>query len=520
MSESLYDRSDPLRLQTEPDHPRRVSTGIAGLDAVLQGGLPAGRTYLVQGEPGVGKTTLAMQFLLEGAKAGEKGIYVALSESHAELRDIALSHGWDLSGIEILELHATEESLKAEAQYTFFHPSEIELSETTELILAAVEKASPLRVVFDSLSEMRLLARDSLRYRRQLLSLKQYFTERGCTVLLLDVHTSHPEAPRDEFKLETLAHGFFQLEQRSPEYGVQRRRLKVGKLRGLRFQEGYHDYRIVRGGLEVFPRLTASDHLAVATREPLRCGIPELDELVGGGLDRGATTMILGPAGVGKSTIATVFLRAALERGERCAAFVFDESPQNWFKRNLALGMPLDDHIASGALRLLQIDPAALSPGEFAHQVREAVVAHDVSVVLVDSMNGYRYAMPNEEFLTLHLHELFTFLDQRGVVSMVVVAQHGFLGEGVEEPLHISYLADGVLLLRYFEAYGSVRKALAMVKKRTGSHEKAIRELVIQPGGVSVGEELRQFHGVLSGELSYRGGKEPLIPEDPGGAGA
>jgi len=489
----------------------RAATGIPGLDEILGGGLPTNRTYLIQGEPGAGKTTLGMQFLLEGARRGERGVYVALSESEEEIRDIAVSHGWDLEGIAIVELHASEENLEADSQYTFFHPSEIELSDTARTILEEVERVEPKRIVFDSLSEMRLLARDSLRYRRQLLSLKKYFAEIGCTVLLLDVHTSQRSAPRDEFKLETLAHGFLQLEQVTPEYGEQRRRLKVGKLRGLSYQEGYHDFRIVRGGLEVYPRLVAGEYAGRDEPEPLSSGLEALDRLTGSGLDRGGTTMFLGPAGVGKSTLAALFLRSALEAGERAAVFLFDEGVRNWRRRTKGLGLDFAPHLDSGALALRQVEPAALSPGEFADIVRRTVDEDGVTVVLLDSMNGYRYAMPEEDFLTLHLHELFAYLNQQGVVTLVVVAQHGFLGDAVEQPLHISYLADSVILLRYFEAFGQVRKAVSMIKKRMGDHERAIRELLLEPGRVDVGEELRDFLGILSGELQYRGGETPLL---------
>lgn len=495
----------------EATRSERAATGIPGLDEILGGGLPPNRTYLVQGEPGAGKTTLGMQFLLEGVRQGERGVYVALSESEEEIRDIARSHGWDLDGIAVVELHATTENLEADAQYTVFHPSEIELSDTARTILAEVGRVEPKRIVFDSLSEMRLLARDSLRYRRQLLSLKKYFTEIGCTALLLDVRTAHRNPPRDELQLETLAHGFLQLEQHAPEYGVQRRRLKVGKLRGLSYQEGYHDFRIVRGGLEVYPRLVAADHGRRETRRPLTSGLGALDRLTGGGLDRGATTMLLGPAGVGKSTVAALFLRSALEAGERAAVFLFDEGVRNWRRRTRGLGLEFEGYLESGTLTLRQVEAAALSPGEFAETVRRAVDEEGVSVVLLDSMNGYRYAMPEEEFLTLHLHELFAYLNHQGVATLVVVAQHGFLGDAVEEPLHISYLADSVILLRYFEAFGQIRKALSMIKKRMGGHERAIRELLIEPGRVDVGEELRDFLGIISGELEYRGGQGPLL---------
>ena len=488
----------------ESGRQRRISTGVPGLDAILRGGLPAGRTYLIEGEPGTGKTTLGIQFLLEGMRQGERGVYVALSESREELEDISASHGWDLSKVDLVEIQSSEASLQADSQYTFFHPSEVELSDTTRIILDAVERVQPTRVVFDSLSEMRLLARDSLRYRRQLLSLKQYFTEAGCTVLLLDVDDPRRLLDGDHFKLETLAHGFLELQQLSPEYGDQRRRLRFGKLRGLDYAEGYHDYRIVRGGLEVYPRLIAASHGNYPEREPLESGVPGLDALLGGGIERGATTVFLGPAGTGKSTLATVFVERALAQGERATVFLFDETPQNWHRRNRGLGLDVRAHLESGLLDLHQIDPAQVSPGEIAHSIRKAVLDDEVGVVLLDSINGYRYALPHEDFLTLHLHELFTFLNQQGVVTLVVMAQHGFLGESEAQPLHISYLADSVLLLRYFESAGSVRKAVSVVKKSTGDHERAIRELLVGPGGVALGEELREFQGVLGGDSHYR----------------
>lgn len=506
MRESLKESN-----REESGRQRRISTGVPGVDEILRGGLPAGRTYLVEGEPGTGKTTLGIQFLLEGARRGERGVYVALSESREELEDIAASHGWDLSTIDLVEIQSSEASLQADSQYTFFHPSEVELSDTTRTILDAVERVEPTRVVFDSLSEMRLLARDSLRYRRQLLSLKQYFTETGCTVLLLDIDDPRTGGDGNHFRLETLAHGYLHLQQLSPEYGEQRRRLRFGKLRGVDYEEGYHDYRILRGGLEVYPRLVAAAHDAFQVREPLPSGVAELDSLLGGGIERGATTVFLGPAGVGKSTISTVFVEAALARGERCTVFLFDESPHNWHRRNEGLGLNVRSHLDTGRLDLHQMDPAQVSPGEIAHMVRKAVLDDGVGVVLLDSINGYRYALPHEDFLTLHLHELFTFLNQQGVVTLVVMAQHGFLGEAEAQPLHISYLADSVLLLRYFEAAGKVRKAVSVVKKSTGGHERAIRELIVGPAGVEVGEELRDFQGVLGGDLRYRGDRAPLL---------
>lgn len=508
----MLDRSSEPERQ-EPTPPDRAPTGVAGLDVILGGGLPAYRTYVVRGVPGAGKTTLGFEFLLEGVRRGEPALYVALSETRDELEDIARSHGWDLERIRIVELHAREETLEAEKQYTFFHPSEIELSETTQMILDAVEETAPGRVVFDSLSEMRLLARDSLRFRRQILSLKSYFAERGSTVLLLDVPPlRRGDGTSEEFRLETLSHGIVQLEQLAPAYGGQRRRLRITKLRGLEYREGYHDFRIVPGGLQVYPRLAVPPAAAGGgDRTSLKSGIPELDALVGGGLHQGTTTAFMGPAGVGKSTLAALFLRAALQHGERGVAFLFDEQLSNWLARSRSLGFDLSPHVDSGALRVWQVEPAELSPGELSHRVREAVDGERASVLLLDSLNGYRHAMPAEEYLDLHLHELFAYLDRRGVASLVTLAQYGLLGDLHRETVNLSYLADTVVLARYFEAFGRVRKAVSVIKKRTGDHERAVRELLLGPGRVEVGAVLSEFTGVLAGELRYAGPLDQLL---------
>jgi circadian clock protein KaiC len=485
----------------------RASSGIEGLDEVLGGGFPRNRMYLVSGDPGAGKTTLAMQFLLAGAKNGEPGVYATLSETEEELRDVAVSHGWSLDGVTICDLQASDESLTADSQYTLFHPSEVELTDTTRIVLDAVERIEPLRVVFDSLSEMRLLARDSLRYRRQILALKHYFTGRRCTVLLLDYGT-----PSGEFQLESLAHGVLALEQLSPGYGGSRRRLRIQKIRGIAYQGGYHDYNIRTGGLEVYPRLVAANHDGTFEHGTASSGIQELDTTLGGGGDWGSSMMLLGPAGVGKSTITAQFVSAAARRGQRSAVYTFDEPAETWIARGESLGMELRSAVESGLIHIRQVDPAELTPGELAVAIRQQV-EDGIRLVAIDSLNGYMSAMNDERFLVLHLHELLSYLNQQGVLSILVMAQHGIMGQEITSPVDLSYLADTVILLRYFEAFGQVRQAIATVKRRGGAHERSVREMRIGPIGIRIGRELEEFHGILSGRLEYTGKSAPLLED-------
>jgi circadian clock protein KaiC len=468
---------------------------------VLTGGLPTNRMYLVEGDPGSGKTTLGLQFLREGIQRGESVLYVTLSETRSELVAVAASHGWDLDQMAIYELSAADKAgLSPDDQYTFFHPAEVELGETTKAVMAELDRVNPSRVVFDSLSEMRLLAREPLRYRRQILGLKQFFVGRNCTVLLLDDRTSQD----GDLQLQSLAHGVIALEQLAPEYGAERRRIRIVKLRGVRFQGGFHDCVIATGGLRVFPRLVAAESRIAATHETASTGLAELDQLTGGGLDRGTSTLFMGPAGAGKSAISTHIAVTAAARGERVTMYLFDEGVDTFRRRAAGLGSNVDPHTESGHLTLVQVDPAELSPGEFADRIRSAVERDGVSMVVVDSLNGYLNSMPEERFLLAQLHELFMFLRQRGVLTISVVAQHGLVG-AMQTPIDLSYLADNVILLRFFEAGGMVRQAISVLKKRSGIHERTIRELRLEPGRVSVGEPLTQFHGVLTGVPIYTG---------------
>jgi circadian clock protein KaiC len=470
-----------------------ASTGSIGLDDILAGGLPRDRVYLLQGDPGVGKTTISLQFLLAGVAAGERCLYITLSETASEIHAVAQSHGWSLDGIDLVELSALEQSASIESENTLFEPSEVELHETTRLLLSHVERCNPDRVVLDSLSEIRLLAQTSLRYRRQILGLKQHFAGRKTTVVLVDDLTSHPH----DLQLQTLAHGVLHLEQVAADYGEDRRRLRVLKVRGLKFRSGYHDFTIRTGGLQVFPRLIAAEHRTSFPSEQLSSGVSGLDSLLGGGLDRGTATLVTGAAGTGKSAIVAQYVTAAATRGARAVMFLFDERPTTLLERARGLGLPLAEQIDAGRVVLRQIDPAEMSSGEFIATTR-AHVDDGVRVIVIDSLNGYLQAMPNEKQLVIQLHELFTYLGHSGVTTMIVSTQHGLVGS-TPAPVDISYLADTVLLLRFFEARGHLRKAVSVLRKRTGAHETTIREVTLGPGGVQVGDPLTQFHGVLTG---------------------
>ncbi len=472
----------------------KVATGISGLDDVLGGGLPQRRLYLIRGEPGSGKTTLALQFLLAGAQAGEKVLYISLSETREEVEEVARSHGWSLENIEIVELSAIEQQLAATAQNTLFHTAEVELTETTDLLLAAVDRVKPSRVVFDSLSELRLLSGNALRYRRQILAFKQYFAGRNCTTLLLD--DSNVEGV--DSHVLSLAHGVLILQQLAPEFGAARRRLSVQKVRGTTYRGGYHDYLIETGGLAVFPRLIAAEHHRKFPDENIACGLPGLDSLLGGGLARGTTTLLSGPPGSGKSNVGLTYAMAAARAGDHVALFTFDESLPILFARANGLNFGLDQFVEQGKVTVAQIDPAELSPGEFSSRIRRAVEEDGAKVVFIDGLNGYIHSMGEERHVNLQLHEILTYLNQQGIVTIIVVTPTGLLGN-MQNPLDVTYLADTVVTFRFFEAGGAVHKAISVIKKRTGNHERTIRELTIDPSGITVGPVLHQFRGVLTG---------------------
>ncbi len=487
-----------------PPQQQRASTGIAGLDDILGGGLPTNHLYLVDGEPGTGKTTLALQFLIEGRAQGEQGLYVTLSESRAELDGVAASHGWSLEGIEIFELSA---AAVVEEDYTLFHPAEVELQQTIEAVLEAVEAHDPKRIVFDSLSEMRLLARDPLRFRRQILSLKQFFAQREGTVLLLD----DKSAPDGDMQLHSLAHGVILLEHIALDYGAERRRLQVTKLRGARFWGGFHDFRVRTGGLAVYPRVRGSVTPVDRAQTEMVSGDPGLDELLGGGLTRGTCTLMTGAAGTGKTVLTLQFVQAAVERGERVRMYLFDERVTTFRMRARGLDIDMDSPIADGLLTVIQVEPTEMSPGEFANDVVQSVERDGVQLVVLDSVNGFMNAMPSEHLLGVQLHELLSFLANKGVSSIMTLVQRGVFGAPVDEAAEVSYLADTVVLLRYFEFQGSVRQAISVVKKRSGSHEHTIRECQVEAGGLRVGAPLTDFQGVLTGVPQYFGPQGPLL---------
>lgn len=479
---------------TNPVPQRSTPTGIEGLDDILRGGLTPAQLYIIEGLPGSGKTTLGLQILLAAVSRGERVLYITLSESRDELRAMAKTHGWSLDNIDILQLSADDAVKNVGEQYTMFHPSEIELGEATRAVISAVIEAKATMVVLDSLTEFRLLAGNAFRFRRQFLALKQMLIQHECTALMMDDLTGE----RDR-ALESVAHAVLLLEQLSPEYGSERRRLRVMKHRGKQFRGGYHDYNIAPGGLQVFPRLVAAESRHNAHLEPVSSGIEALDRLLGGGLDAGTSTLIMGAAGTGKSTLASAFASANADRGKNAAMFIFDEGLNTLLARCDGLSIPLRKHYEEGRITIQQVDPAELSPGQFVHEIRKSVENRDARVIVIDSLNGYLHAMPEERFLTAQLHELLGYLGQAGVATILLAAQHGLVSSSMQTPVDTSYLADTVVLMRYFELRGEVRQALSVVKKRGGAHERTIREFSLSNGAIHIGEPLRQFRGVWTG---------------------
>jgi circadian clock protein KaiC len=486
----------------------KASTGVPGLDSILEGGLARQRLHLLEGDPGTGKTTIALQFLLAGAQAGEVGMYISLAETEEELRGGARSHGWNLpKEIEVMELVPPESILDAEQHQSLLYSSDLELGETVRRIFEAIERVQPKRVVIDSLSEIRLPAQGSLRYRRQILALKHYFARHNLTVVMLDDLT----AESLDRAVHSIAHSVIHLDQLAPIYGGDRRRLRVTKCRGQSFRNGYHDFIIAGDGVQVFPRLIAAEQRREFSGKPVPSGNRELDQLLGGGITGGSSTLVMGPAGTGKSLLVLQYIEAAIARGERAALFVFDEELGLLIERAKMLGIDLAGMRESGKLRLQQMDAAELSPGEFAHQVTSAVDRDKIRTVAIDSLNGYRASMPEEQYLILHLHELLQYLNRQGASTFLTIAQHGMVGE-MRQTIDLTYLADTVILLRYFEAMGHVRRAISVIKKRMGSHEDTIRELRISEKGLWVGPPLHQFQGVLRGIPTY------LAADMPAGA--
>ena len=484
----------------------KAELGVQGLDDITVGGLARGRLFLLEGSPGTGKTTAAIQFLMAGAAKGERALYITLSETDDELRASAASHGWSLDGIDVFELVPPESLLDEEQQQSLLYSSDLELGETTKRIFETFERVNPVRVVLDSLSEIRLLAQSSLRYRRQILALKHYFARRGATVLMLDDLSSEA----NDRTMHSVAHGVIRLEELSPEYGAERRRLRVIKYRGQRYRGGYHDFVIETGGIRVFPRLVSAEHRMHFARQVLKSDSEELNALLGGGIERGSSTLILGPAGTGKSVLAINFVAAAVNRGESAAMFVFDEELGLLFERAKGLGIDLESMVESGKLLVEQVDAAELTPGELSERVRRCVEENGARTVVIDSLNGYQAAMPEEQSLVLHMHELLQYLNRRGVSTFLTVAQHGLVGD-MKAPVDVTYLADTVILLRYFEARGRVRRAMSVIKKRTSAHEDTIREYRIDRRGITLGDPLMTFQGVLRGVPELIGGEEPLL---------
>jgi circadian clock protein KaiC len=494
---------------------KRISSGIEELDYILGGGFPANRLFLIEGAPGSGKTTLALQFLLAGAKNSETGLYVTFSESDDEIRSVADSHGWNMEGIHLQELSTLGDRLRSEEQYTVFQPADVELSETTQRVIDEVRRLSPKRVVIDSLSEIRLVARDPLRYRRQILALKDILSQCDCTVLFLEDHT----LGNPDLLLQSVAHGVVLLDKAQSEYGGIRRKLQITKMRGGPSLEGMHDFAIRPGGLQVFRRLVAGDSVSSGKQAKhhldggdggLKTKNAELDLLVGGSMRWGTGVVLAGPAGTGKSTLGIQIISAAAQEGYKTCAFLFDEARATYTERAANVSLDLSGHIESGQVQVHQVDPNELSPGEFAYRVRKQVEEQGVRVVVIDSLNGYLTAMTSERFLLAQLHELLAFLNAHSVLTIMTTAQHGMLNNEDATSFELTYLADVVVYLRYFEAGGRVRKAISVIKNRLSAHETSIREFKITGKGLEIGAPLRNFEGTLSGTPKYLGDSSAL----------
>jgi circadian clock protein KaiC len=488
--------------QLEVPSDARVGTGCSGLDNILSGGLPRGRLYLIEGDPGAGKTTLALQFMREGVSKRERALYITLSESRADLNHASQSHGMSLENVEIVELLPNEGDLLPEQQYTVFHPAEVELNDRMQRIVKEIQRVRPDRLVIDALSELRMLAKDPLRYRRQILSLKDFMAGQECTVLLLDDRSSRDP----DLQLHSIVHGVVSMDKVPREYGKTRRQVEIVKLRGSSYREGLHDYSIVTGGVVVFPRLIAADSRSDQAPEAVPSGIAELDALTGGGLDRGTSTLLIGPAGCGKTSIAVQWAVTAAKRGEACVLLSFEEAPNTMVTRATGLGIDLRPHLKSGKIVIERVDPAEMSPGELVANVQQHVENRNVRMVVIDSLNGYLQSMPGEKFLAVHLHELLAYLGNHGVLTLMVLAQAGTIGWPLQSAVDVSYLADNILLLRYFENKGEVCQAISTIKRRSGAHEHMIRELKLGPDRIRIGRPLHDFQGVLTGTPTFLGG--------------
>jgi circadian clock protein KaiC len=498
----LATAGDGINTTLDRQSDARVNSGCEGLDNILSGGFPKGRIYLVEGDPGAGKTTLALQFVREGTSKGERALYITLSESRTDLAHAAQSHGMLLDNIEIVELLPDEGDLLPEQQYTVFHPAEVELNDRMQRIVKEIQRVRPDRLVIDALSELRMLAKDPLRYRRQILLLKDFMADQKCTALLLDDHSSRDP----DLQLHSIVHGVISMDKVPREYGKTRRQIEIVKLRGTAYREGFHDYAIVTGGVVVFPRLVAADSRSEQPAEAVSSGIAELDALTGGGLDRGTSTLLIGPAGCGKTSLAVQWAATAAKRGEACAMFSFEEAPHTLITRAAGLGIDIRPHLRSGKITIQRVDPAEMTPGELVASVQRHVENRNVRIVVLDSLNGYLQSMPEEQFLAVHLHELLKYLSNRGVLTLMVLAQAGTIGSPLQSAVDLSYLADNILLLRYFENQGEVRQAISTIKRRSGSHEHTIRELKLGPDRIHIGRPLHDFQGVLTGTPIFLGG--------------